>query len=230
MPSVRHRSPARSKSAAVRLAALYPSRRQLRKWNRERRTHQVLIAGAVGVVIVVIAILAFGYFNENVLRASETVARVNGETITLAQVLDRVKPRAAALDAQARFYQAQGLAQASAQVSLQRSNLPDQVLDSMIEDRLVAAELTRRGLSISESDVDDGVHKDIAEQEAMNKPQPTPTAMPSPAADASPSPTLAPTAGPTPTSTAAPTLAPDDFQTAYQSFLQKANLTDQRVP
>jgi len=179
------------------------------------------VAAVVGIVILV---LAFGYFRENVMRASETAATVNGETITVSQVLDRVKPRAAALDAQAQFYQAQGLAQAAAQVTLQRSNLPDQVLDNMIEEKLVAAELSRRGLSISTDEVDAGIRKDMAEQEAMSNP-PTPTPTVDAAAGASPSPTFTPTAGPTPTSTAAPTLTTDRFDSAYQSFLQKANLT-----
>src|SRR5688500_18550139 len=112
MPAVRHRSPTRSRSAAVRLAALYPSRRQLRRWNRERRVQRFLIAGVGAVIGLVVLVLVFGYFRENVLRASETAATVNGETITLAQILDRVKPRAAALDQQARFYEAQGMSQA----------------------------------------------------------------------------------------------------------------------
>jgi len=225
MPATRHRPPSRSKSAAVRLAALYPSRRQLRKWNREQRFNRVLVYGVIGVVAVVLLVLAFGYLRENVLRAREVAATVNGEPITLAEVLDRVKPRAAALDAQAQFYQAQGLAQAATQVQLQRSNLPDQVLDNMIEEKLVDAEMARRGLAVSTDDIDAGIRKDIAEQEAQSAP-PTPTPMPSPAADGSPAPTFTPTAGPAPTATAAPTLAPDAFQSAYQSFLQKANLTD----
>jgi parvulin-like peptidyl-prolyl isomerase len=224
MPAVRPRSPSRSKSAAVRLAALYPSRRQLRRWNRERRVNRVLIGGVVVVIAIAILVLAFGYFRENVLRASETAAVVNGEEITLAQILERVKPRAAALDQQARFYQAQGLAQASTQVSLQRSGLPDQVLDTMIEEKLVAAELARRGLTVTDAEVEAGVRKEIAEQEAMTRPTPSPTA--APAADSSPGPTNTPTAGPAPTSTAVPTLAADEFDTAYQTFLQRANLTD----
>jgi parvulin-like peptidyl-prolyl isomerase len=227
MPAVRPRSPSRSKSAAVRLAALYPSRRQLRKWNRERRVNQIVVAGVVGVVLVTVLVLAFGYFSETVLRASETAATVNGERITMGQVLERVKPRAAALDQQDRFYQAQGMTQAATQIRLQRSGLPDQVLDTMIEEKLVAAELSRRGLSVSDADVDAGVRKEIAEQEAMQNPTPAPTAAPSPAAEASPAPTSTPTAGPTPTPTVVPTLAPDAFDTAYQSFLQRANLTDE---
>jgi parvulin-like peptidyl-prolyl isomerase len=227
MPAVRHRTPSRSKSAAVRLAALYPSRRQLRKWNRERRVNHVLFGGVIGVIVLAVLVLAFGYFRENVLRASETAAVVNGDTITLAQVLERVKPRAAALDAQARFYQAQGMAQAATQVTLQRSGLPDQVLDTMIEEKLVSAELARRGLTVEDSAVEESLRKDIAEQEAMTRPTPAPTAAPEAAADASPSPTLAPTAGPRPTATVVPTLAADEFDTAYQAFLERANLTDE---
>jgi parvulin-like peptidyl-prolyl isomerase len=227
MPPVQRHSPSRSKSTAVRLAALYPSRRQLRKWNREQRFHRLLIGGVIGVVVIVLLILGFGYFRENVLRAREVAATVNGEQITVADVLERVKPRAAALDAQANFYQAQGLAQAATQIQLQRSNLPDQVLDNMIEEKLVYAEMAKRGLSVSDAEVDAGVRKDVAEQEALSSPPtPTPTPASSPEAGASPNPTSTPTAGPTPTSTAAPTLTEDRFQSAYQSFLQKAGLTD----
>ena len=224
MPAVRHRSPSRSKSAAVRLAALYPSRRQLRRWNREKRVNRFLIGGVVGVFAVVGLILAFGYLRENVLRASETAAVVNGETITMAQVLERVKPRAAALDQQVRFYQAQGQVQAASQVTLQRSGLPDQVLDMMVEEKLVEAELRKRGLSVTPDEIEEGLRKDIAEQEAMRNPTPPPTAVPT--TEASPSPTFTPTAGPTPTSTVVPTLAADAFDSAYQGFLERANLSD----
>jgi parvulin-like peptidyl-prolyl isomerase len=226
MPSARRRTPTRSKSAAVRLAALYPSRRQLRKWNREQRVHRILLWGFVGLTVFVGAVLGFGYLRENVLRASEVAAVVNGEQITLAQMLERVKPRAAALDAQAQFYQAQGLTQASTQIALQRSGLPDQVLDSMIEDRLVAAEMANRGLTVTSAEIEDALRKEISEQEALSNP-PTPTPSPVAEAAASPSPTLSPTAGPTPTSTAVPTLEADAYQTAYQRFLDRAGLTDE---
>jgi parvulin-like peptidyl-prolyl isomerase len=178
----------------------------------------------LGLVGLVGLILGFGYFRENVLRASEVAAVVNGEPITLAQMLDRIKPRAAALDAQAQFYQAQGLTQAATQIQLQRSGLPDQVLDSMIEDRLVAAELSKRGLSVTEGEIDEAIRKEIAEQESFQNP-PTPT--PAPAVDpaASPAAAASPTPGPTPTATAVPTLTADAFETAYQAFLDRASLT-----
>jgi parvulin-like peptidyl-prolyl isomerase len=226
MPRVRERHPTRSRSAAVRLAALYPSRRQIRRWKRERRAHQTIVGVAIGVVVLVLAILGFGYLRENVLRASDTAASVNGQTITLAQLVDRVKPRAAALDAQAAFYQTQGLAQAATQINLQRSGLPDSVLDSMVEEKLVAAELSRRGIDVSDADVDDRIHKEISEQDALSQPSPTPTVAPEVAAGASPAPTATSTPGPAPTPTAVPTLAGDAFQTAYQTFLTRAGLTD----
>jgi len=231
MPEVRHRSPTRSKSAAVRLAALRPSRRQIRRWNRERRTHRMLIGGAIGVVVLVGLILGFGYLRENYLRGRETVGSVNGESISLNQVLERVKPRAAALDAQARQYQAQGMGQLAAQFGLQRSNLPDQMLDAIVEEKLVAAELERRGITVSADEVEASVQKFVADQEALSRPTPAPTASPSPAVDASPaadaSPGPAPTPTPPATATPAPTLSAQSFQSAYQSFLARGGLTDE---
>jgi parvulin-like peptidyl-prolyl isomerase len=94
----------------------------------------------------------------------------------------------------------------------------------MIEERLVAAELANRGLTVADSEVEAAVSKEIAEQEALANPTPSPTAVP--AADGSPTPTMVPTPGPTPTSTAVPTLASDAFQSAYDRFLSRANLTD----
>ena len=58
----------------------------------------------------------------------------------------------------------------------------------MIEEKLVAAELARRGLTVSDAEVEEGLRKEIAEQEAMTRPTPSPTA--APAADASPGPTM----------------------------------------
>ena len=223
MPPVRQRPPTESRSAAVRLAALRPTRRQMRRWRREGRVRRAILYSFGALVAVIAVILGFGYWRENVARAAELAAVVNGDTITLTELLARVRPRAEALNAQAQFYEAQGIAQAATQLRLQRSGLPDQVLDSMIEEELVSAELQRRGITVADAEVDERVRKEIAEQEAANQPKPTPTPSPAPAEGESP--TATPAA--TPTATIVPTLTEDTFQTAYQAFLNRANLTDQ---
>lgn len=202
---------------------LRPSRRQLRKWRRDQRARQVIVGAAVGLVVLVLAILGFGYWRENFARAGEPAATVFGETITMSQLLERVRPRAQALDAQARFYEGQGITQAAAQLNLQRSRLPDQVLDLAIEEMLVRRESAQRGLTVTDEELDARIRKEIAEQEALN--QPSPTATPSPAA----SPASAADASPTaqPTATPVPTLTSDQFPDAYQRFLTRSSLTDE---
>jgi parvulin-like peptidyl-prolyl isomerase len=229
MAPVSERQPARSKSATVRLAMLRPSRRQLRKWRRERRARRVILWSLAALVALVVGILGFGYWRENVARASEPAATVYGETITVSDLLQRVRPRFQALDAQLRLYEAQGITQAASQLNLQRARLPDQVLDSLIEDRLVRREAERRGIVVSDDEVDARIRQEIAEQEALSQPRPTATPSPSPAATAEPATTVAPdaTASPTPSPTPVPTLTDAAFQGAYQAFLDRAAISDE---
>ena len=224
MPTVRQRPPSESRKATVRMAALRPTSRQMRRWRRDGRVRRIILYSFGGLVALLAIILAFGYWRENIARASEPAAVVLDDTIEMSELLARVRPRAAALDAQAQFYESQGIAQAATQLRVQRSGLPDQVLDGMIEEDLVNAELGRRGLAVADDEVQARIRKEIAEQEARSQPQPTPTPSPAPVADASPTPS---SSAPTATATVVPTLTEDTFQTAYQSLLGRANLTDQ---
>lgn len=225
MPPVKERHPSRSKSAAVRLAMLRPSRRQLSKWKREQRARRLILYGTAAVLGLVLLILGFGYWRENVARAAEPAATVYDETITVSELLQRVRPRYQALDTQARFYEAQGVTQAVTQLNQQRSRLPDQVLENAIEEELVRREAAGRGITVSEAEVEARIRKEIAEQEARSQPPPTPTPSPSVAAEAAPSVTGTPT--PTPSPTPVPTLTTEAFDTAYQAFLIRTNLSDQ---
>ncbi len=204
---------------------LRPSRRQLSKWRREQRARRTIVWGSVALVASIAAILGFGYWRENIARAAEPAAVVHDETITLTELLERVRPRAQALDAQARFYESQGITQGAAQINLQRSRLPDQVLDSLIEEEIVAREAAQRGIEVTEGDVEAKIREEMAEQAAMN--QPRPTATPSPATGTEPTPTPAGTATATPSPTPVPTLTSDQFQATYDSFLSRASITDQ---
>ena len=224
MPRAGQAAPSRSKSSAVRLAMLRPSRKQLHRWRRERNVRRLILWGTVSLLATIALVLGFGYWRENVARAAEPAATVHGETVTVSELLERVRPRFQALEAQARLYEAQGITQAATQLNLQRSRLPDQVLESVIEDKLARRQAAQSGIDVSEEEVDARIRKEIAEQEARSQPRPSPT--PSPAA-AEASPTPSGTATSTPSPTVVPTLVPDAFETAYQAFLARANLSDQ---
>jgi len=206
---------------------LRPSRRQLRKWRRENRVRQVIIGGAALLLALIVGILGFGYWRENVARAAEPAATVFGEPITLSELLERVRPRYQALDTQARLYEAQGITQAATQLNLQRSRLPDQVLDSMVEDHLVLREAAERGIAVSNEEIDARIRQAIAEQEALSQPAPTSTPAATPGAEPTAAPAASATATPVPSPTPVPTLTGEVFEGAYQSFLTRANLTDE---
>ena len=196
----------------------------MNRWRREGRLRRAILASFAGLVGIIAAILGFGYWRENVARAAEPAATVYGETITVTELLERVRPRSQALESQARFYEAQGINQAAAQLNLQRSRLPDQVLDSMVEDKLVRRESEQRGIVVSDEEVDARIRKEIAEQEALSRPTPSPTPAPDP------TPTPVPGAAPTPTviPTPVPTLTAEAFDNAYEAFLARANVSDRQ--
>src|SRR5438445_11758993 len=90
-----------SKSAAVRAAARAPSRRQRSHGQREQSQQRTLYI-AIGVLaVVVLAIFTGGVVYDNVIRANQVVAQIGPESITATQLLDEVRPRASAIDAQA---------------------------------------------------------------------------------------------------------------------------------
>src|SRR6266851_8927790 len=95
------RSAHESKSAAVRAAAAAPSRRQRSHWQREQQQLRTLFI-AIGVLaVLVLLIFGAGLVYDNVIRANQVVAQIGPESITATQLLDEVRPRASAIDAQA---------------------------------------------------------------------------------------------------------------------------------
>src|ERR1700704_3232659 len=102
-PTPRRIRPAhQSKSAAVRAAAAAPSRRQQSHWQREQHQQRTLFI-AIGVLLVlVLGIFGVGLVYDNVIRANQVVAQIGPDSVTATQLLDEVRPRARAIDAQAK--------------------------------------------------------------------------------------------------------------------------------
>ena len=233
--SRRVRSAHESKSATVRAAAATPSRRQQSRWNREQRQQQLLFV-AVGVLVVVIALIfAGGFIYDNFVRANQAVAQVGTESITAAQLLDETRPQARALDAQAK--QIGTGTNVTTYVDQQKRSLPDQVLNALIDTTIIKQEAARRGISVSPAEVDDKQRQSTADYWAATNPTPTPEASPtseSPtpedaAAAATPGATVVPTptavASPT-TPTPVPTLEATTYATALAQLLDRSNGTE----
>jgi parvulin-like peptidyl-prolyl isomerase len=217
--SRRTRGGRESKSSTVRAAAAAPSRRQLSRWEREQHQQRLLYVGAAALVLVVVLIFGFGLLYDNVLRANESVAQVGSQNITAGQLLDEVRPAARAIDAQAK--QIGGGANAAnlnQYVDSQKRQLPDQAMNNLLDKTIVQQEADRRGISVSQNEVDARVQQVAASYQAATNASPTAEA------SASPSPSPSPSSG---TPTPLPTLPPDQYQAALQKLLDQTGLTEQ---
>jgi hypothetical protein len=214
-----------SKSASVRAALANPSKRQLSKWQRERRQKHLILYAAIGLAVIAALVLAFGSWRELIVRPNETAAAVGDQTIPLNALAVRLHPQLMAIDNEMARLQQQsgsttgaGANPASQQLQMlysQRIGAVDQVLGDMIDDELIAREAQRRGLSVSDAEIDARLSSDLAKQKALaTAPAPTPAA--------------GPATGPSPTPTPPPTLTAEDQQQTYQEFLSRINFTDEQ--
>ncbi len=222
-PSPRRvRSPHESRSAAVRAAAAAPSHRQRSHWQRQQRQNRVLLFAAVVLGAIVLAILAGGWYIDNVVDANALVASVEGEDITARQLLDAVRPYASAVDDFARQLGGGSRSGTQAQqLDQQKRSLPDSALQSLVQQRIMEHEAARRGISVTQQDVDDDLRKQVAAYEARISATPEPTTERTPTSAATATPAGTPTPFATPTQ--APTLEAGAYPEALKQFVDAVN-------
>ena len=189
-----------------------------------RRT--ILVVGAA-LLLSVVAILGFGYWRENFARAQDTVASIFGERITTGELLELTRPRAAAFDRRIAAFRAAGLNQQATQFQSQRNQLPETVLNELVEDRIIRREAGLLGLTVTPDEVDARLRRQVAEADLANQPRPTPTVTPEITPTAAPTPAGTPTARPTPTP--APTLTEDRYGAALQSYLAQVGFAEDQI-
>lgn len=203
------------------------TKKHIARLERERQQIRLIRWISIGAVLIVVALLGYGYLKINVLAAREPVAEVNGETITTGDWQERVRFARVNLYNQLStlaFYQQFGMDVTQQQNQIMSTlQLPEllgqQVLDEMVNDALIRQEAEKRGITVTSEEVDKMV------QEAFNFfPSGTPTATVTPTEMVVGYPTLnseqltlyPPTLTPTAvlTSTPAPTSTPDKSVTA----------------
>lgn len=144
---------------------------RLEKENTQRR---YLIIGSIIVAVLVIGVIAYGILDQSVFQAMRPVAKVGNQTITLADFEKRVRFQRWQMiqqyNQELQFYQmfssdpsmsSQFTSQLqSIQSQLdptQASTLGGQVLDGMIDDLNIAREAQKRGITVSDADVEKAV-------------------------------------------------------------------------
>jgi parvulin-like peptidyl-prolyl isomerase len=194
------------------------TRKHLARAQRERLVSRIALVSVGLIFAAVVVVIGYGIYEQQVLTPNRPAAVVNGDKISRDQLgartamlqSDLVQQRQQAQSMLAIFAGSQFEQQLQQQISqidaqLNSPNyLAAQALQALINARLIQREAERRGLTVTDADVERAI------QEAFGYfADGTPTPAPTPTIDAKltaqVTPTTTPTAGPTETST--PTLA-----------------------
>ena len=209
-------------------AAATLTRKQTSRAERERRLQRYVIGGTLVVAVLVIGLLGYAALDQLLLVPQQPVANVNGTVIRTAQFQTAVRYQRFQLiaqygeayqtyqifggDPQLSAYFQQQLQSILAQLSDSES-LGRNVLNALIDDELIRQEAARRGLTVSEAEIDERMRQSF-DFYPNGTPTPTITPTPYPTDVNPPTSTYAPQVvaawTPTPTLTPTATLAPTD--------------------
>jgi peptidyl-prolyl cis-trans isomerase D len=146
------------------------TKKHMARLERERRQVNLIRGIAIGGLLLVLGLLAFGYLNINVLQLRQPVAEVNGVNITTGEWQERVRfQRAQLLNAynQYGFYQqsfgmdySQQLQQIQAMLQAPEI-IGQQVLDQMRDEILIKQEAEKRGITVTEEEIEASFQKNF---------------------------------------------------------------------
>ncbi len=200
------------------------TKKEIRLGKKARRQRRMILIGAAVITVVVVVLIAFGFYQEYLVKPKEPVAMVGEAPIRtdtyqkmvryyrsnlqnqlamLQDQLARLDPNDQSTEFIVQYYQQQ-----VEQLQTQLGNpqeLGQQVLDDLIDDELIRQEATRRGIVVTTEEV----QLEIETQFDYERNPPTPT----------PTPIITATQAITPTPTATPVTL-DRFQEMYATTLE----------
>ncbi len=217
---------------------------------REQRQQRIIIFSTIAVVASVILLAAFGVYKEKVLDVRKPIVTVNGDQVTVAQFQTRARyVRMQLVNQYTSYFQfmqnftdenTRPLIENSLrqiQFQLEPAFLGAQVLDDTITDLLIRQEAERRGITVSEEEVDRFIAETFFQYYPEGTPTPAPTLAVPPTSTLSPqqltlvpqtaTPTGEPTPEATPTGEASPTPTLElPSPTPYTADAYAANLAE----
>jgi hypothetical protein len=215
---------------AKRKVKLEPTltRKQISRRQREERQRRLILLGAGAVLLLVLGILGFGYYETRFLKPASPVAVVNGvplrtdeyqkmvifQRFTLDQYRRNLEGQLSQLDNsdETEAWIANLFQQELAQIELQRAQIPSQTLEIMIEDELTRQGAQERGITVTEEEIDRAIEESYGYQREPVTPTITATE------PITPTPTITATEPTTPTPTLPP-ITKEQFEQAYQQNL-----------
>ncbi|MCL5611817.1 MAG: peptidylprolyl isomerase [Chloroflexi bacterium] len=214
------------------------TKKHIARLERERKQTRLILFAFIGIVVIVVGLLAYGYLDINYLQYRRTVASIGNVNITTGEWQARVRMERGRLINQMATYQqyaqvfgidtTQQVQQLSSQLS-NSTTLGQTVLDQMINEELIRQEAAKRGITASPEEIDKAIQESYRYY-ANGTPTPTitPTQVTFPTLSAetlkivtitptptqvltptvTPTATMDPLASPTATATLAPTFTP----------------------
>ena len=197
------------------------SKKHIARLERERQQVNLIRSVAIGGIVIVLLLLVYGYLDVNVLQQQKPVAEVNGDVIKLGSWQERVRFQRANLLNQLNLYQyyqqvfGMDMSQQINQISVflqTPETLGQQVLDQMIDEAFIRQEAERRGITVTDAEVQEEIETAYAFfPSGTPTPTITPTEFLTPTLSAQQLEIYPSTATPTeaPTETLEPTSTPD---------------------
>lgn len=185
------------------------TRKQVSRAKREARFQRWLLTSAGVVLVIVVAVVAFAFVNEQILVPQTAIVTINNETITISRFQEQM---------QFDKYRQLG-EQPLSMFGIDGETFAQYMLDAMIDDILIRQKATEMGISVSETDVEEQIQLnygyDAGDPEPTSTPTPTssvpegsPTATSTFVYTLTPSPTMTPEPGITPSATPTTTMTP----------------------
>lgn len=182
------------------------ARRHSPRVTRDRQINRLLLIGGAVLILLVIAIPGAAYYLDVVAKGQALAIKVEGTSYSMDDFVNRLAFRDRLLTAQ---FAGLGDPQLQQFLQQQRASLTVQVKNELIESVLIQQEAERRGITITNEDVDKTIQDEFGGATRNNIPRP----------DASPSPEAA-----MPT----PTPDPAEITQRYQTFLKQSGTTEEQ--
>jgi parvulin-like peptidyl-prolyl isomerase len=139
------------------------TKKHLARAERERQQTRLILGIGIGGIILVAALLGYGYLKLNYLQLREPIEEVNGTTVTTGYWQERIQMERINLLNQYNYLQFQqnfgmDTSQQQQQVlfTLQSPEiLGQQVLDKLAEEELIRQEAERRSITVSDKEIED---------------------------------------------------------------------------
>lgn len=176
-----------------------PVRRPLTRLEREARMARAVNVGIVVVIISLVGVLGYGLLYETVIKGRQPVAIVDGVPITVAEYRARFRyEMQKLLDQKARWIEAQAYVDPNSEgatyslntiasnlnnINLRLRLLDAQVYEDLIRSELVRHEAERRGITVSQEEMQEGIDYELAlfrVYSGLVTPEPLPTPLASP--------------------------------------------------